>query len=329
MHKAVVILTLVSGTLYAQIGAKVQSKIFGVWQNSQPGYQMTLILKEDNTGEFDGEAIQFFISTNKLAITQAGETTNYTFVQQNNSLTLSGGDIDGSIIFTRNGAGNEKTVAQNAGPVTKTSKASDIIGLWSGGNENIEFKTDGTCNYLGQTYQYQTSPGNVTLITSQGNLMMGYSVANSQLTLTANGRQLVYSKGNSNVDSTNNSGKGNVAQELVGKWCYINVNSTNSGGSSSTKCITLNANGSYEYYGESSRSVNTSDLSGGTASQSSDRGTWWVQGDRIYYNSQSSGQGSYQLQKQNHPKNGDPMIILDGQTYVTYYNKPPGTRIKT
>ncbi len=61
----------------------------------------------------------------------------------------------------------------------------------------------------------------------------------------------------------------------------------------------------------------------GTNSQGADRGTWYVQGDRIYHNSQTRGQGSYQLQKLNHPKNRDPMIVLDGEAYVTYYQKPP------
>jgi hypothetical protein len=120
-----------------------------------------------------------------------------------------------------------------------------------------------------------------------------------------------------------NTGKGTISQELVGKWCYVNVNSTYSGGSSSSTCFTLNADGSYEYYSESSRSVNTADMNGGISSQNSDRGTWTVQGDRIYYNSQTQGQGYYQFQKRNHPKNGDPMIVIDGEAYVTFYNKEP------
>ena len=63
---------------------------------------------------------------------------------------------------------------------------------------------------------------------------------------------------------------------------------------------------------------------GGTNSQGSDQGTWYVQGDRIYYNSQSKGPGSYRLEKRNHPKNvNDPMIILDGTAYVTAYQKAP------
>lgn len=70
--------------------------------------------------------------------------------------------------------------------------------------------------------------------------------------------------------------------------------------------------------------TNTDAFYAGTSSQSSDFGTWNYDGTRIYYNSQNGqGSGSYLLEKRNHPKNGDPMIVLDGETYVTYYQKNP------
>lgn len=157
--------------------------------------------------------------------------------------------------------------------------------------------------------------------------MLAYSIKGNQLTLSANGQSFTYTKGAGNigqapVQNQAQSGGGRIAPELVGKWCWTNVNSTNTGGSSSSECIVLNGNGTFEYAAERSMDTNTSSFYAGTSSQSSDRGTWWVQGDRIYYNSQTRGQGSYQLQKQNHPKTGDPMIVLDGEPYVTYFQKP-------
>jgi hypothetical protein len=156
--------------------------------------------------------------------------------------------------------------------------------------------------------------------------VMGYAVNGNQLSLTVNGQTLQYSKGNTNQNTPSPAaatGK-RVAQELVGKWCYVNVNSTNSGGSSTEECITLKADGTYEYYSESSRSVNTNTYSGGTNSQNGDRGTWSYDGSRIYYTSTAgAGSGSYGLEKRNHPKNNDPMIVLDGKTFVTYYQKTP------
>ncbi len=314
----------------AQIGAKARqtNQLTGVWQNVQFGYQMTLLLNDDGTGEFDGESIRYTTQNDQLQITQAGQLTNYTYALSGNTLTLSGGDIDGSIAFTRGGApaaAPQASTIPSAGEGVN-SKGSELLGVWSGYGETIEFKTNGQCVYLGQTIPYSVSQGHVILTIQQNQVMMAYQVQGQQLALTVNGKVLNYTKGNSaaaNNAPTANASGGTVAQELVGKWCYVNVTSTNSGGTSSDECITLHANGTFEYYSERSMSTNTNSFWAGTSSQNSDQGTWWVQGDRIFYNSQKQGQGSYQLQKVNHPKNGDPMIVLDGTTYVTQYQKAP------
>ena len=174
--------------------------------------------------------------------------------------------------------------------------------------------------YRGQLLQYVVAGNEITLQTSQGGFPMTYAVSDGKLTLTLNGQSFIYSKGG--AKPTVNAG-GKIDQTMVGKWCYVNVYSTGGGGSSASECITLRGDGTFEYYSESSRSVNTSTVTGGTSSQNSDRGTWWVQGDRIYYNSQTQGQGSYQFVKRNHPKNNDPMIVLEGKTFVTSTIKDP------
>ena len=63
-------------------------------------------------------------------------------------------------------------------------------------------------------------------------------------------------------------------------------------------------------------------FSGGTAGQSSDKGTWRVLGNNLIVNSQTQGQITYQFSKQNHPKTGDPMIVINGRAFVTFYQKP-------
>jgi hypothetical protein len=220
-----------------------QGKIQGTWLNNSFGYQMALVLRADGTGEFDGEAIRYTTKENKFSmfIVADGQTLVYNYTLQGNSLTMSGGDLDETVVFARSDA-------STGAPV--------------------------------QAPQPSAAP-------------------------------------------TSGGGK-RVAQELVGKWCYVNVNSTNSGGSSTEQCITLKADGTYEYDGETSRSVNTNAYAGGTNTQSSDRGTWTYDGTRVYYTSSAgAGSGSYVLEKRNHPKNNDPMIVLDGTTYVTYYQKAP------
>lgn len=311
-------------SLAAQIGAKTQQvKITGIWQNNQFGYQMTLILNEGGTGEFDGESITYSAAANSLSITQAGVTTKYAYTMAGNSLTLSGGDLDQKVTFTKSGTNQvtEPGVAQ-----TNETKSGDskLIGVWSGNGETIEFKTNGQCVYIGNTFGFEESQGHITLTTAQGKVMFAYSIQGNQLNLTANGQQVIYTRGAANTTpSVTGNANGTVAQELVGKWCWTNTTTTNSGGSSSSRCMVLNGNGTYEYASERSMDTNTNAFYGGTNSQGADRGTWYVQGDRIYYNSQTRGQGSYQLQKVNHPKNKDPMIVLDGEAYVTYYQKPP------
>lgn len=322
--------------ILAQIGAKAQqgSGIQGIWTNSQFGYQMTLKLNADGSGEFDGEPMKYTVAGNKLTLNLSGASTQYNFTQQQNSLTLSGGDIDGSIVFSKAGAEKATTPSSNLPPTQQknssastTGASAGIVGVWTGNGETIEFNKNGQCIYASQTLGYQLSGNNIILQAAQGSAAMGYSLSGNQLTLTVNGQSFTYSRGGTGTTGTGQAqpaaGNRRVAQELVGKWCWTNVTSTNSGGRISERCITLNGDGSYQYEAESSMSVNTNAYAGGTNSQSSDRGTWSYDGVRIYYNSQAGqGSGSYLLEKRNHPKNNDPMIVLDGETYVTFYQKP-------
>jgi hypothetical protein len=220
---------------------------------------------------------------------------------------LSGGDLDDKVTFTKGGTErNQSSVAITQEPATKQDSKSKLIGVWSGNGETIEFKDNGQCIYLGNTFPYEESQGHVILTTQQGKAMFAYTIQGEQLNLTANGQKVSYTRGavNQSAQANSQNKNGDIAQELVGKWCWTNVTSTNSGGSTSSRCIVLNANGTYEYASERSMDTNTNAFYAGTSSQGSDRGTWYVQGDRIYYNSQTSGQGSYQLQKINHPKYG-------------------------
>jgi hypothetical protein len=175
-------------------------KIYGIWQNSQFGFQMTMMLNEDGSGEFDAEVITFKTQNNKLIVTQAGATTSYTFSLKENALTLSGGEITEPITFTRldysNPNYNSPTDYQstNVQPNVNTLVDTKLVGTWTGNGETIEFKANGQCIYLGYLYQYQASQGYIVLQTVQGNLMFGYAVTGNQLNLTANGMVVTYIK---------------------------------------------------------------------------------------------------------------------------------------
>lgn len=313
---------------FSQIGAKAQQgKISGIWTNNEFGYQMVLMLNTDGTGEFDGETITFSSQDGKLVITRQGTSTTYHTELRDHSLTLSGGDIEKPLTFSRQESSPGSAIPLEGKSATQIRKPvpAELVGKWTGYNETIEFRSDGQCIFHGQTLPFSVLGNQITLQSQSGNVVMPYAITGNQITFTVNGQSFAYAKAGSegNVATTQAGGSRNLDMTIVGKWCYINVTSTSGGGSSSSECITLKQDGSYEYYSESSRSVSTSDLAGGTASQNSDSGTWWVQGDRIFYQSQTQGQGSYQLGKQNHPKNSDPMIVLDGKAFVTYYNRRP------
>jgi len=321
-----VFLVVIGATAAAQIGAKVQKQtgLAGIWQNSQFGYQMTLMLNDDGSGEFDGEQIKYSAANGKLSLTTVPQnnTTVYSFLQTGNELVVSGGDLEQPVKFTRGGPGASPAAVPGAsappagGQATGEKTDKNLLGTWSGNNESMEFRADGKCVINGTAVDYKTSQGHIILSTAQGQAMIAYIITGSEMKLTSNGTQYTYVKGTPGAAASTAPAGRSVPQELAGKWCWINVGNNNA--SMSSECWTLKGDGTYSYYSESSRSVNTPTISGGTASQGGDAGTWWVEGDRLYYNSQTQGQGSYKLEKRNHPKNtGDPMIVLNGQSYVT------------
>ncbi|MCZ8216663.1 MAG: hypothetical protein O9262_10515 [Cyclobacteriaceae bacterium] len=307
--------------LFGQLGAKVQQVgIYGTWLSNLDDYQMRLVLNKNGEGELDDEAIRFTVSGNKLIVDVSGETISYNYVQQGNTLTVSGGDLEQAILFTRATASGG-TVNQE---VSTPSNNTNLVGIWSAPGERLEFKSDGKCIYLGNTFSYTQSGTMLTIITTQGNAQFSYRLTGNQLHLMANGQEVVYTRGDTNNNTASSfSDAKNVDQSLVGKWCWTNTTTTNTGGSSNSECIVLQANGTYQYAAERAMDTNTNAFYGGTSSQSSDQGRWWVQGDRIYYDSQTRGQGSYRLERRNHPKTNDPMIVLDGDAYVTFYQKAP------
>lgn len=321
----VLALLLIAFPAMAQLGAKANqgNQITGLWQNNQFGYQMTLMLNANGTGEFDGEAIKYTAKGGVLALTTSTETLNYNYVLNGSTLTVSGGDLDQPIAFTKAG-GTAKVEVQQ--PTPSSGIDTSILGTWSGNNESMEFKTDGTCIYAGHSFQYTASGGQISLTTQQGTTVIPYTTRNNQLVINVNGQDFTYSKGTAQASNKQpvSNGPRTVPQELVGNWCVMKNTSTNSGGSFSSECITLNPDGTYVYSSESSMSVNTPDLAGGTSSQGGDRGQWWMEGERLFYNSPTYGTGSYRLEKRNHPKNtSDPMIVLDGKAYVTTRLKAP------
>ncbi|MBL7848524.1 MAG: hypothetical protein JNL40_13730 [Cyclobacteriaceae bacterium] len=296
--------------------AQSGSSLVGTWQYSQAGEVQTLILNGDGTGSLNSENLQYQIQGNLLAVTTSSGTVVYTFGLQGNKLSVTGGDIEGLMVFVK----LEQSSRAPAQQPSFSSTSKDLLGTWSGEGEVIEFRSSGICRYNEILIPYRISQGHVILQASTGDISFAYTVKAGRLVLAANGQQAVYQKISEVAPSSPVTKKERNPADLVGQWCYLK----SSTGTFSGRCITLNADGTYRYTEERSMSVQTEEISGGTASQGSDSGTWYVQGDRLYYQSTTRGSGSYRLERRNHPKNvNDPMIVLDDEPFVTTTQRPP------
>ena len=152
-------------------------------------------------------------------------------------------------------------------------------------------------------------------------MLIPYSLDGDTLTVEVEGREMVYERvmATSVKGPTKSAGsESGVRQQLVGKWCYLS-NLTGSNSRISSRCFVLNANGTYEYSSETS----SSGANGSSGSQEYDSGRWSATANSLTANSNSNGRSVYPIELRNHPKTGDPMIVVDGDAYVTAYQKRP------
>lgn len=113
---------------------------------------------------------------------------------------------------------------------------------------------------------------------------------------------------------------GEIAPELVGKWCFINI-STSTNDAITNSCVTLNSDGTFEAVLDRKMLPNANAFSN---LQDSDYGKWWVSNKRIFFNSASNGQGSFGFQKMNHPRlENTPMILIEGVAFATASSHDP------
>lgn len=334
MKQKLCLLLLVFATA---VSAQVTNPLTGNWKASLQGYTMKLELKADGTGKLDDEPITYKVANGKITITESDNViNNYTYSLTGNKLTVSGGDLNDAITFTKESKGglgdkvNQKTnpmVAEKKDEVQEKIPAG-LKGQWSGATGTFIFNDGGKGTANGQGFNYTTNGNQVTMSDNTGTYALNYNITGNTLILTGgNGSATFTRNAGNNSSSSVPQGNGNAAQ-LAGKWCYLtsNYNSLYSSRNSSftNECFTLNPNGTYTYYYESNRSANTQSGFGFSNSTDSDQGTWTYDGgNKLTVNSAKKGTVVYTIEKKNHPKNKDPMIFIDGRGYVTYYNKTP------
>jgi hypothetical protein len=298
----------------AQIAnSKHDGVIAGTWVTQDSINQMMLVLDSHGTGQLNGHPIKFTTHHhNKLHITDASVTTIYTYDLTGSVLKLSGEGLDKPILLQR-GSSAIHTTTTNTHDNSEHNIPKNLLGLWKGYNETIQFKPDAQCLYRGKIWPYIVSNNIITLQTPQGNFIMTYTINDRDLHLAFGGADHVYTK-EVTVELVQTPEGKTLDLSMAGKWCYI---IPSSGNGKSSECMIFNHDGTYEYSTETTQTANVK------ASLYSDTGTWWLEKNQIFFKTEKQGEGSYTFEKFNHPETGDAMISFDGKTFASSSNHAP------
>jgi hypothetical protein len=225
---------------------------------------------------------------------------------------------------------------------TQVQASPALHGTWSAAVDGqplvVTFEAGGQGKVNGNPMQWQAL-GPLLFLQQQGQQAVSYSFQVKDGKLSVGGGDLAgiveltpgtkaadaaRAKQPKSTQAAQATGGSSNGQELVGKWCLMSSFTANAGGGSQrSTCFELRPDGTYTYRHEGSMSASAPGMWGGTSSQSSDAGRWQVKGNQLVAQSQRGTTSTYALEKRNHPKNKrDPMICLNGECYVTFYNKP-------
>ena len=328
MHKPLCLLSS-SAVLIAFITVCVASAsaqepgLVGSWQTKDSELVMRVTFNPDGTGLLDNVAIKYVARGDKLMVNEEGTINNYTFKLNGDVLVVSGGNLESPLTFVRQnnakGFGKRRTDSEGEQKEAKP-KEQGIVGRWQSSEATVQINDDGTLNLNGDTYRYVVKGNNITLANNEGALTFPFKLAGDSLQVLVDGRLVNYKRltGSAGVADIGSASATNP-RELFGKWCYMSNINSSGGGRMSNSCFTLYPNGTYEYYSETSSSGPVAS----SASQESDSGTWSVTGSTLTAHSRARGTLTFSFEKRNHPKTGDPMILLDGDAFVTYSPRSP------
>ena len=285
----------------------------GTWRREGNGQVHNMSLRPDGSGAVDGIAFEWKFNQNTLMLRAGNETLMYKASMAPDSMILSGGNLPQPVVWQRAG---KSTGVNERGTTKKAAPASGLAGRWQGPDGVVEFKPDNSMTINGTNYLYRVQGNLITVTGNDGSIQVPFRLDGDTLSVEVNGRPQTLKRISEEAPQ---AGGGSIRQELVGKWCYISSSNTYGGSRMSNVCVTLYANGTFEYYGETSTSVQA----GSSGSQQADSGTWTATDSSITSHSRTNGTKTFSLRKMNHPKNGDPMLVIDGQWFVTTTQRPP------
>jgi hypothetical protein len=328
MKKLFRLLTLIALPVFsfgAVAAGQQQPNLNGSWQAKDGALVIRLVLNPDGTGTLDETPIKYQVREARLIVDEAGTINNYMFKLEGDVLIVSGGDLDSPLTFTRPGSGRglggrrNQLAAEKQNPDVEV-KEKGLVGRWQSSEATVQINGNGTLLLNGDSLRYSVKDNVITLANNEGTVSLPFQLSGDTLTVRVGERTVVYKRLSDGALAGGAGAAGGAhPAELFGKWCYMsNVNAGN-GGRMSNRCFTLYENGTYDYYSETSSSGPVAS----SASQESDSGTWTATATTITRNSRSQGTETYSYEKRNHPKTGDPMIVLDGDAYVTYSPRRP------
>ena len=207
----------------------------------------------------------------------------------------------------------------------KLAAAPVLPGHWQGQIAGqtiaLTLQADGGGLLDGQPIRYQAMGSNL-LIERQGSVTVYVFELRGGMLLVAGGDLpglLVLKPGASPqaaaAPELPNAGQAGNPRDLLGQWCKASSGNTSAGGWFTQYCFTLNADGSYEYFSNSDRSVNTTSIRGRATGQVLDAGRWTVTGAALTAQSQSGRVTTYNLRRGRDPRNGEAQLCLEDDCY--------------
>jgi len=306
-----VLLCLLAASICAQDKGGLPDPYVGVFQNDQ--ISLTLA---GSGGKYSG-AVTFQGRTFPVTARTVWRVTTGTVEMDGRGILLTFSPYAGGLQVAAEGAVYKlERVTPTAPKVPGASPraAEGIVGEWRNAQGSARFNADGTGAVDGNPGRYEIH-GNELTLTGEGNggapvrIVAPFEIDGDILRLTIAGAAITLNR----VRET--SGAAGVRPEMVGKWCWVSVVNAQQGARTSNQCFVLGADGSYRYSGE----TDSYNPYGGAATQQGDSGSWTATETTFTARSRTRGTTVYTLQKRNHPKTGDPMLVLNGQPYVTYF----------
>ncbi len=206
MRSTCIILTVITAVGFAlsalaaplpQLPA-VPETMVGLWKlrDAPDGKGLTLLLGADGSGKIGDAAMHFSVAGNRLNVTIGPDIIGYTFLMDDGTLIVSGGDLDAPTAFVRKGAtrtgigghlpaGPPGTQPAMGQPLTDAS----LLGKWQSGDGAIfEFRADGTLTFNGKTTPYTTANNMLSIQAPDGRIDAPFMVMGQMLKLSVNGQ---------------------------------------------------------------------------------------------------------------------------------------------